>query len=299
MNAERHTDWACRLLAVLDMPEKGEVAGLLGPDEEGARSFLENKLGWLRDFRQEVARYKRLLDAVKQTEQEVKNHGLGRQTAAQVWGQLAPELRQAEPSRGRDGQLPGGRRADARAVLHVRGVVAEEPGDLDSVRDGKAPRPGDEDPRRGAARAATLRMRGGVNVRISGILETALYVSDPAATAAFYKRLFGFPTLLESERLVALDVAGRNVLLLFRQGATGGPFDTGGGVIPGHAGAAPTHFAFSIEAPDVEAWKAKLEAEGVKVESVVNWPKGAVSIYFRDPDGDLAELITRGFWAIY
>ena len=105
--------------------------------------------------------------------------------------------------------------------------------------------------------------------------------------------------MLESERLVALDVAGRNVLRLFRQGATDGPFDTGSGVIPGHAGVAPTHFAFSIEAAHVEPWKAKLAAEGVEIESVVNWPRGAQSIYFRDPDGNLAELITPGFWATY
>lgn len=136
-------------------------------------------------------------------------------------------------------------------------------------------------------------------MRVSGILETALYVSDPAVTAAFYRRLFGFGTLMESERLVALDVAGKNVLLLFRQGATGAPFDTGSGVIPAHAGAPPTHFAFSITAEDVEPWKRKLESDGVPIESVVKWPGGAESVYFRDPDGNLAELITPGFWAIY
>jgi catechol 2,3-dioxygenase-like lactoylglutathione lyase family enzyme len=136
-------------------------------------------------------------------------------------------------------------------------------------------------------------------MRVNGILETALYVADPAATAAFYRRLFGFGTLLESERLVALDVAGKHVLLLFRTGATGEPFDTGGGVIPAHAGVPPTHFGFSIAAEDVEPWKAKLEAEGVAVESVVAWPRGAKSIYFRDPDGNLAELISPGFWEVY
>ncbi len=135
-------------------------------------------------------------------------------------------------------------------------------------------------------------------MRVGGILETALYVSDPAVAADFYRRLFGFGTLLESDRLVALNVAGRNVLLLFRRGQTGEPFATAGGVIPGHAGSAPTHFAFSIAAEDVGSWKARLEAEGVKVESVVEWPGGAKSIYFRDPDGNLAELITPGFWAL-
>jgi catechol 2,3-dioxygenase-like lactoylglutathione lyase family enzyme len=97
---------------------------------------------------------------------------------------------------------------------------------------------------------------------VNGIPETAVYVTDPAVTAAFYRRLFGFGTLLESERLVALEVAGKNVLLLFRRGATGEPFDTGGGVIPSHAGVPPTHFAFSIAAEDVEPWAEKLRAEG-------------------------------------
>ena len=33
-------------------------------------------------------------------------------------------------------------------------------------------------------------------MKVSGILETALSVGDLAASAAFYKRLFGFATLL-------------------------------------------------------------------------------------------------------
>jgi catechol 2,3-dioxygenase-like lactoylglutathione lyase family enzyme len=136
-------------------------------------------------------------------------------------------------------------------------------------------------------------------MRIGGILETALHVQDPAVSADFYRRIFGFAALLESDRLVALDVAGRSVLLLFRQGATGEPFDTGGGVIPGHAGRSPTHFAFSIAAADFEPWRARLEAEGVAIEGTVDWPGGARSLYFRDPDGNLAELITPGFWATY
>lgn len=49
-------------------------------------------------------------------------------------------------------------------------------------------------------------------MRVGGILETALYVADLPRSSEFYRRLFDFGTLLENERLVALDVAGRNVL---------------------------------------------------------------------------------------
>ena len=136
-------------------------------------------------------------------------------------------------------------------------------------------------------------------MRVSGILETALYVADLPAAAAFYRRVFGFPVLLESDRLVALDVAGRSVLLLFKSGATGEPFETPGGVIPAHPGRGVTHFAFAVEDRDIDPWRERLKAEGVAVESVVTWPRGARSVYFRDPDGNLVELISRGFWATY
>jgi catechol 2,3-dioxygenase-like lactoylglutathione lyase family enzyme len=134
---------------------------------------------------------------------------------------------------------------------------------------------------------------------VGGILETALYVADVKRSAAFYRRLFGFPTLLESERLIALDVSGRSVLLLFPEGGTKDPFPVpgGGGVIPPHGGTAGGyHFAFSIASEDVESWQRRLESEDVAVESVVTWPGGAKSVYFRDPDDNLAELITAGFW---
>lgn len=136
-------------------------------------------------------------------------------------------------------------------------------------------------------------------MRVGGILETALYVTDMKRSAEFYRRLFGFGTLLDSERLVALDVAGRNVLLLFPEGGTKEPFAVPGGVIPPHSGTGQNHFAFSIASEDVESWRLHLESEGVTVESVVDWPSGAKSLYFRDPDGNLAELISPGFWSIY
>jgi catechol 2,3-dioxygenase-like lactoylglutathione lyase family enzyme len=136
-------------------------------------------------------------------------------------------------------------------------------------------------------------------MQVSGILETALSVADPPISAAFYKTLFGFDTLLSSDRLVALNVAGRNVLLLFKKGATETPATLPGGVIPGHGASGRSHLAFSITAEDVEPWHDRLAAEGVTVEGVVNWPGGAKSLYFRDPDQHLLELISPGFWAIH
>jgi len=134
-------------------------------------------------------------------------------------------------------------------------------------------------------------------MKVGGILETALYVADPARSAGFYRGLFGFGVLLESDRLIALEVAGRDVLLLFRAGSTDGPFHAPGGTIPVHGGSGRGHFAFSIDAGDVPAWRERLEG-GPGLAGEVAWPGGAVSLYFRDPDGHLGELITPGFWAL-
>lgn len=136
-------------------------------------------------------------------------------------------------------------------------------------------------------------------MKVGGILETALSVTDPAASAAFYRRLFGFETLLDTDRLVALNVAGRDVLLLFRKGATQEAAAVPGGVIPPHGASGESHLAFSVTEEDLKAWEARLATEGVSVESVVTWPGGARSVYFRDPDRHLVELISPGFWAVY
>ncbi len=136
-------------------------------------------------------------------------------------------------------------------------------------------------------------------LRVRGILETALYVEDLARASAFYREAFGFAVLVENERIIALDVSGLSVLLLFRRGATVGGITTPRGIVPSHDGSGPMHFAFSIAKEDLAQWEAHLESCGVVIESRVEWERGGVSIYFRDPDGHSVELVTEGTWATY
>jgi catechol 2,3-dioxygenase-like lactoylglutathione lyase family enzyme len=137
---------------------------------------------------------------------------------------------------------------------------------------------------------------------IGGILETALYAGDPQITAAFYRHLFGFTTLLDTPRLIALNVANSSVLLIFQRGGTTQPVPAppgGSGFIPTHDGSGSTHFAFAIAAADFNPWENRLKQQNIAIESIVTWPAGAKSLYFRDPDNHLVELITPGFWSIY
>jgi hypothetical protein len=92
LNVDRHIAWACRMLALLGAPDVAEVAGLLKMGQAEARTWLANKLGWLREFREDVGRWERLVRVVRQTQEEVKHHGLGRSTARRVWQGLEADL---------------------------------------------------------------------------------------------------------------------------------------------------------------------------------------------------------------
>ncbi len=55
---------------------------------------------------------------------------------------------------------------------------------------------------------------------VNGILEALLVVEDMERSARFYQKLFGFERLAEDpDRLLALSVAGRQVLLLAKKGS--------------------------------------------------------------------------------
>lgn len=135
--------------------------------------------------------------------------------------------------------------------------------------------------------------------RVDRILETGWYVDDLARAKSFFTELFGFAVMSESPRLIALDVAGTNVLLLFKRGETEQAIDLPGGRVPGHGARGVQHLAFAIAADQVEPWIAKLRERNIEIESRVTWDGGSQSLYFRDPDGHSLELVTPGLWKNY
>ena len=134
---------------------------------------------------------------------------------------------------------------------------------------------------------------------IAGILETSLYVGDLERSKRFYRTLFRFEVLGEDDRLCALNVAGRQVLLLFKKEAARQPIVLPGGTIPGHDGRGQLHLAFAIAPSDRNGWENRLREANIPIESTVHWPRGGCSVYFRDPDNHLIELAIPGIWSIY
>ncbi|MBA4137421.1 MAG: glyoxalase [Opitutus sp.] len=136
---------------------------------------------------------------------------------------------------------------------------------------------------------------------IEGIVETVLYTDDLPRAVTFYRDVLGLPPIAgDGVRFRALKVSGRQVLLLFRRGATSEPMAVpSGGTIPPHDGSGPHHLGFAITHDAYEPWLARLRAAGVAIESEAKWDRGGRSLYFRDPDGHMLELLTPGLWPNY
>ena len=136
--------------------------------------------------------------------------------------------------------------------------------------------------------------------KLSDVKETALYVDDLPRAMRFYVDVMGLAVLVEQQdRFCALDVEGKHVLLLFVRGKSNQDTQLPQGVIPAHDGAGPLHIGFSVAESELPAWESHFAAHGVQVLSRMTWPRGGISIYFRDPDGHLLELLSPGVWSTY
>ena len=138
---------------------------------------------------------------------------------------------------------------------------------------------------------------------VNGILEAALYVGDLNRAVAFYRDLFGFEEELRAEAIGVLRVPGRQALILFPRSIAQAPAITPPlaieGTIPPHGGSGRMHVAFAIAAADLDRWRQRLATRGVNIEGTVRWKRGGTSLFFRDPDEHLIELLTPGLWSFY
>jgi len=125
--------------------------------------------------------------------------------------------------------------------------------------------------------------------RLNGLKETALYVTDMERSADFYAKVMGLEVIDRDERIIAMSVAGRQVLLLCRRGAS---------VAHGHDATGRQHICFDIPVGELPRWEASLAENGIPVELKKQWKLGGTSLYLRDPDGHLLELATPGVWSI-
>ena len=129
--------------------------------------------------------------------------------------------------------------------------------------------------------------------KTDGILESSLYVADVSRSAQFYEKIFGFRVISDfGGRGCAMQAGRQQVLLLFKKrGSLEGPTP--------HDGDGELHLVFAIPATELARWEAWLAENGIALEEKHEWEMGGYSLYFRDPDRHLLEVVTPGVWSIY
>lgn len=133
-----------------------------------------------------------------------------------------------------------------------------------------------------------------MDLQIKSVVETAIYSDDLDAAQDFYSRILGLKMIgRDADRHVFFQVGDSNVFLVFNPQTT-----LKGDTLPSHGATGPSHFALGIERQSLDRWREHLKTHGVSIEQEVDWPAGGKSIYFRDPAGNLVELVTPGIWQL-
>jgi len=131
------------------------------------------------------------------------------------------------------------------------------------------------------------------------ILESALYVDDLDAAAAFYGGVLGLEVITRADGRHVFFRCGHGVLLLFNAEATKIPPAPDARLpVPPHGARGPGHLCFAATAGEIDRWRAELQSQGVAIEADFEWPNGGRSIYFRDPSGNSLELAEPRIWGL-
>jgi catechol 2,3-dioxygenase-like lactoylglutathione lyase family enzyme len=132
---------------------------------------------------------------------------------------------------------------------------------------------------------------------LTAILETALYVDDLVKAREFYCDVLGLEVLTEVEGRHVFFRLQNSMLLLFDPIVSGEASDAPPSPqVPPHGASGSGHLCFAVNRDALGAWRDALAGSGVKIETEVNWPNGARSIYFRDPSGNSLEMAEPGLW---
>ncbi len=150
-------------------------------------------------------------------------------------------------------------------------------------------------------------------MKFNKIVETCIYTSDLQKLKDFYVDGLGLELVSEEKHRSIFLKVGKSMLLIFNPEKTlmadydkedkenRKRFDIE--LFPPHGAITPPsiiHFALEIDKSDYDNSKKVLMANNIKIEKEIIWNEGsAKSIYFKDPSGNLVEIITNNhLWPI-
>ncbi|GIW23944.1 VOC family protein [Meiothermus sp.] len=128
-------------------------------------------------------------------------------------------------------------------------------------------------------------------MKIAGVLETCVYVSDLEAAKGFYQGLLGLELFAEQPGRHLFFRVGPGVFLVFNPVAT--RQET---LLPPHGAEGSVHVCFRVPAADLQSWAERLLSQGYRI-AWAEWTAGR-SLYVRDPAGNLVELAPAAIWGL-
>jgi catechol-2,3-dioxygenase len=134
-------------------------------------------------------------------------------------------------------------------------------------------------------------------MKINKVVETCIYSSDLESMKKFYVEIIGLSVIQEERDKLIFLRAGKSMLLIFdplRTSINNESLPTHGAMTPPSS----IHFAMEIEEEEYPRCKEHLGRNGIAIQKEVNWDGKTKSLYFRDPAGNLVELITSGGWPV-
>ena len=128
-------------------------------------------------------------------------------------------------------------------------------------------------------------------MNITQIKETCIYFRDLEKAREFYHETLGLPVISYVHGKHIFFRAGSSVLLCFN------PDDSKSKKSPpAHYAEGPYHFAFEIRREDYDVHLKELQAKGLAIIDRVTWETGQESFYFKDPAGNVLEIVPEGIW---
>jgi catechol-2,3-dioxygenase len=134
-------------------------------------------------------------------------------------------------------------------------------------------------------------------MKFTKIVETCIYSSKLKEMKDFYINKLGLDFVSEENGRHVFLKAGKSMLLIFNPKSTLSDSDS---IFPIHGAITPpsiVHFALEINTADYEKWKDLLSKKQINIEKELKIGNSR-SIYFRDPSGNVVELITGNAWPI-
>jgi len=131
-------------------------------------------------------------------------------------------------------------------------------------------------------------------MHLDQILETCLYVDDLPRAERFYHEVLGLELESRQDERHLFFHCGQQMLLLFNPLVSRALNDH----FPPHGSFGPGHVAFAVGQSELAAWSERLALHAIPIEKTIDWPSGGRSLYFRDPAGNLLELVTPKIWGL-